>query len=443
MSNADQAVYVLMTEHFSLAKGLYYWGQDRFGSLIPALAHPLTYIMPSIWALTLVQMLSLFGAWWIWSKSLDRPLSKIVLAAAFWLPPLAFYSAVVIAQPYHILLLLWGLCIHLAKRESKLSWGLAGLTLGLSYWVSEVSIVLVGWMLIYYVQPSKWRRIIPMVLGALPGIALILAAKNNATRIPIYQQQMLVDFNEFTTGIARIFEGIIAHSLQMPISRWAAMTTHILLVVIAIILIIRTFRLLYKWMILRLEKSALDLAPAFLLFGLLALTLSSYWVYYHETSIRYFAMLYPLGIFFWLQTFDKKKSIPANLLVIAMMFTGVIDTFRLYTNLEIPENRMSFNEAKQFIVEENAVYIGDYWTVYMPGFWHPNKAYYFSHEDGYVRNSHQLKEVFKTDQKIFAIGDNWLESFPDTLNQFQRQFIKLEETENAGYQVARYEVVVR
>jgi hypothetical protein len=104
---------------------------------------------------------------------------------------------------------------------------------------------------------------------------------------------------------------------------------------------------------------------------------------------------------------------------------------------------MSFNEAKQFIVEENAVYIGDYWTVYMPGFWHPNKAYYFSHEDGYVRNSHQLKEVFKTDQRIFAIGDNWLESFPDTLNQFQRQFIKLEETENAGYQVARYEVVVR
>jgi hypothetical protein len=443
ISNSDQAIYVMMTQDFSLSKTLYYWGQDRFGSLLPALAHPLTYIMPAVWALTILQMLSLWGAWYIWSSFLQTHWQKIILAIALWIPPLAFYYSAVIAQPYHILLLLWGWALYLFPKQKTTAHLLAGFIISIAYWVSEMSIVLVIWWLISALFFAR-KKIPFAIIGAIPGILLILAAKKNATRIPLFSEKMLVSTQELGTSLERLWMGLLHEAFIFEIQRIAASLGHILLLVVFLFLIAYGVLKLFSWLKERTWESWLRLSPLVLLIGFFGLSMLSYWVYFHETAVRYFAMLYPLGVLAVLYLrIEKGKKVVYSVLTAAVVFGAVDAGYLLFTsNVVMPEDRMSITDARNFPVEENAVYFGNYWSVYMPGMFHAHKAHFFEEEGGSVRNQHQRKQVLHSGKRFFVIRNDWLDDFPEKLNQFGHDFQLVGEAQMHGkWEYAEYAIL--
>ncbi len=100
--NSDHAIHVLMAADFQLPRDLYYWGQDRLGSLLPMCAHWLGYILPihPLYLCSIVQYLFLGTGFLILSSFLqNRPL-KIALCALIFLPVNEYNGLILIGHPY-------------------------------------------------------------------------------------------------------------------------------------------------------------------------------------------------------------------------------------------------------------------------------------------------------------------------------------------------------
>src|ERR1035437_5805494 len=78
--NSDQAIHVLMANSISLPEDLYYWHQDRLGSMIPILASGLIKIfrIESIYAVTIVLYGMILATYYFFSKFLENAYSKLL-----------------------------------------------------------------------------------------------------------------------------------------------------------------------------------------------------------------------------------------------------------------------------------------------------------------------------------------------------------------------------
>ena len=99
--NADQAIHILMAERFDVARDAYYWGQDRLGSLLPALGAVLVALgVPSLDALAWVQLGVLLASGLVWLRLLRNPVLGALGFAAMLLPVFPFHESVAIGHPY-------------------------------------------------------------------------------------------------------------------------------------------------------------------------------------------------------------------------------------------------------------------------------------------------------------------------------------------------------
>ena len=173
--NSDRAIHVLMAYDFRIPDDLYFWGQDRLGSLVPLLAHGLVMLgLTPAMAVSIVHYGLLAVGVACLASLLTSPLHQMILALAWLLPSLAFKAVAAISQPYGPQFALIGLAIVavrplLAWRQpighwSRLGWltlfTLAGFG---SLWMSELSIVPIGLVAIilglHYVQCIQAQNI--------------------------------------------------------------------------------------------------------------------------------------------------------------------------------------------------------------------------------------------------------------------------------------------
>jgi hypothetical protein len=99
--NADQAIHILMAERFDVARDAYYWGQDRLGSLLPALGAVLVALgVPSLDALAWVQVGVLLATGLVWLRLLRNQVLGALGFAAILLPIFPFHESVSIGHPY-------------------------------------------------------------------------------------------------------------------------------------------------------------------------------------------------------------------------------------------------------------------------------------------------------------------------------------------------------
>ncbi|MCY7284016.1 MAG: hypothetical protein LH679_11360, partial [Cyanobacteria bacterium CAN_BIN43] len=153
--SADHAIHILMTHDLVLPDDLYFWGQDRLGSIVPIFAHGLLrlFSLPPVVAVSWAQYFFLLLGFLAFASLLNNPGLKVVFALVWFLPLGNFTRFVEISHPYGPQMAFVGLAIVFARQLSDKAESLqpfvrqlliSALTASwfISIWISDFSVVL-------------------------------------------------------------------------------------------------------------------------------------------------------------------------------------------------------------------------------------------------------------------------------------------------------------
>ncbi len=203
--SSDDGVSILMLHNFDIPKDLYYWGQDRYGSLVPLLGQPLLKVfdLPALTAESITHYLLLIVGFLGFATLFKSNLTKIVFAVVWFFPPMHMIDLLrnnlglqycligVVAFALHYLFAKGD--NPSLRRKHLLLLTATGSSI-LSIWVSDLSIVSVLLLLAIFILLNFKRRLIPtesvfrkmefyyIILGAILTALFIYYAKSNAEK---------------------------------------------------------------------------------------------------------------------------------------------------------------------------------------------------------------------------------------------------------------------
>jgi hypothetical protein len=152
-----------------------------------------------------------------------------------------------------------------------------------------------------------------------------------------------------------------------------------------------------------------------------AVIITSVWSYLNGVPRRYFVCNY---ISFWivfliiidnLKDFRYKKALYIFLLVTVLM--GGIGTMYNYKYVFPKTLRPTRETASEFKLYGKIGIIASYWNSYINSAVDPDNIVATPNDKSVIRKQSFVDSVFKQ-PKIFIIRDSWMETFPDTLEQF-------------------------
>ncbi|NEQ26141.1 MAG: hypothetical protein F6K28_45260, partial [Microcoleus sp. SIO2G3] len=320
--NSDNAVHVLMAYHLKLPDDLYYWGQDRLGSIVPILSHFLLKILPLpvVTVVSIVQYALLIFGYLCFASLLRHTVLHLALALVWFLPLRSFGVLNFIGQPYGPQMALVGAaCVAIDRRtqaktlHSKRLWlAIATTCLLLSLWISDFSIVilfLLGlwglWQLYRAGQTNlqlvRWDAAIVLLIAGL-GFAFIQFAKS--------QVSSRQNYGAFATPAQTI--DMIGRLLT---SIWRTMTFRADNPFLSLHSLLAIALLGYlSWAIAAHRQKVLQSVSHwfYLFLGTaivgLPLLLISFWVYRNGVNLRYFTVTY---VSLWLAVLFLIDSLPA------------------------------------------------------------------------------------------------------------------------------------
>ncbi len=88
--NSDEGVIVLMLHYFKFPHDLYFWGQDRYGAIVPLLGQVPCRIfgLSSLVSEAITHYLILIAGFFAFSAFIKSKINRILFAAVWFLPPL-------------------------------------------------------------------------------------------------------------------------------------------------------------------------------------------------------------------------------------------------------------------------------------------------------------------------------------------------------------------
>jgi hypothetical protein len=486
--NSDHAIHVLMTYHLKLPKDLYYWGQNRLGSIVPILAHLLIKSFPisPVEAVSYVQYVFLLIGFICFTSLFKHILSKIIFALVWFLPTTDFIELVNIGQPYAAQLCLIGLtilCIDQVLNHGKCwpAWrkqaaiAIATFSLMTALWVSDFTIVtlfLLGVMALRYTYQfyrnapiSSKEKLIAILPGFLnitfflfAGEVFINYAKENASRHQEYNtfNSVVITFEVLKTLITSLFQTLTFQTKDFFLSIQAIFA--VLFVLYAINLICRNQ-----------TRIVPNLSRWFYFFFIHAilgflLLICSNWVYINLISLRYFVVVYVTG---WLSALLFVEALEPKFLKQVYILLIVA---ALSSSLTLPPYVFSIQKARpriQALQDMQSLgkvgIIGDYWTAYLICSVNPKQLNCTSYDPRAstpclppgtpeqvmrrarrirgVRCSRCVSKVMKA-ETIYLVKNKWLQTFPPQTQQFGHCLIQIGEPKKiAGYTLAPYRKV--
>jgi hypothetical protein len=378
--NSDNAVHVLMAQDLKLPDDLYYWGQNRLGSLLPILSYFGVRILSlsPIVAVSYVQYLLMLIGFLSFSSILSSNFSKLTLALVWFLPAVTFLSTIELAHPYTPQFATIGCALAFMHQlniyKNNIFWQRALLVIGslislcLSLWVSEQSIIIV--LIVGYLIRGKCIALDTLekesnylnrsentcekkvdsinIIGnlirhlnyskifnftALIGVAFIIIAKISAT--PSYG---IFGINSLaiTWIVFQSVMKLIIQSITFSVDNWllslysvACFSLASFLIAISIIWIQKGWTKNFKFRTAIRQAFDSDLKWS-VLFGIntigsFLLLISSEWVYKNNIGIRYFSVVYLslwLAIIFYSDTISNISLKSARI--------GVVNSFKKY-----------------------------------------------------------------------------------------------------------------
>lgn len=430
--NSDHAIHVLMARDFSSFSDLYYWGQNRLGSLIPLLAHPLSYLFNPLVAVSIIQYVLIIGViFWLlfWVKSIYWRVALILL----WLFPTSFWSCqILIAHSYS------GQLFFLLSSFSLLSPKISRPYLSLicfilALWCSELSIAAFpAWLLLYYVnwkrcfqQKTDWKRLIIQLFFfsviSFTFIFFLLKVKSDLPDEKNYLTQTIVpEISMLKENISRTVSHYY-NSFSFS-GEWKVLLSsyvRALMILWPIAVIITFFSYLRNF---SLKKMKWELVWPITLFATFVVLMLSNYFHIMNSSNHYFS-IFPLVSLFWLAV--AKDGFYAKLkhyLVIYLLPLIIISSVYNFYSLQFTPHYKDSNRVNRIIISDfpfpeggKIGLVGNYWNSYLFGAIYPDQVVPTPYWGDQIRNFNMFFDALESDT-IVVIGKGWMESMKDSIN---------------------------
>ncbi|MBN2214330.1 MAG: hypothetical protein JW723_08800 [Bacteroidales bacterium] len=459
--NADDAVLVLMIHDFHLPGDIYYWGANRGGTIIPLIGQFFHKIMhlPALTSESLARyLIHVIGFLGLTSLFRSNPI-KIVFAVVWFLPPLRMLDVLKVSFAQQYALTGMAICLmsfiqtgsaqkHHLKHHLLLF--LIVILFIMSVWVSDLAVVTI--FIILFIQLvfdlKKDKTALHYALIRKPGFYYVISGLVAGGFFIFYAKRNAIYVNDYfgffdmtvITGAFKIFAGTMADLFLFRIKEpFTSLYTYLILIFLLFFLFkkkdIKYTGYQLKWTVVFL----LDLAVVF------TVIITSKWAYLNGIPRRYFVCNY---ISFWmvfLLTFESLKKIKyQRILYCLLMGTVMLGGLGTIYNFRYVSPRKLTPAAKTVSEFENLGKIGiiaEYWNSYLSSVTNPAMIKATPNDKSEVRNQRLVDSVFARPE-IYVIRDMWMESFPDTLEQFGYVLLKNgDEFRTGGCHVCNYKKI--
>lgn len=438
--NSDDAVSILMLHKLSLPDDLYYWGQDRYGSLIPVCgqffykAFQLSPVISESVTHYIFLILGFLG----FASFFKNSFTKLTFAIVWFFPP----AHMIDLLRYNIGLqcCLIGIAIGLLNSLNNSSalkksciYVLLILIFMSAVWVSELAFVSIILLLaILYFSSKKLKQnifrrweIYYVIAGTIVTFAFINYAKSHAVKVE--QFATFSSMNEIKTAISIFSKSISDLFLFNSEELFTSIYCWLLVAGILVLFFFVSSTLLRE---ITGSKRSNNMIVYFLIdaVAVLVIILISKWSFLNDVPRRYFiscyVSLWMCGLIMMENISSEKRKLLISKLVFAIVFIGGAGTIynMKFTGLSTLKPKLeTVRELEQF---GNIGIIGDYWNSYVNCVSNPDEIKATPYDaSGSVRNTDLAKEVFQQ-KSIYIIRDNWMNEFPDSLMQYNHLLVK-------------------
>ena len=462
--NNYQAIQVLMTPGWSFPGDLYVWGQDFSGSLVPFLSQMLCefYKFPPILAVSLMHFILLTAGFLALSTFFRSTINKLLLAIVWFFPPWHFIGHIVWVFGIQLSTFVIGLYLlkQFQKDYSKINKGIwlsAGcLAFIVSLWVSDLSAVSVILYCSLFIPPmiKKLRELgtksslfkkdyiyifMIILFWISAGVLFLIYARSRAFKTDAYHHPVFNNPGEFMVGLKAILHAIY-NSLTFSTGNFIeCLFTWVLIAGIPLTIHFSKGE--------QNHRNPIRSNPWFAFFFLnavvtLLVLVASHWVFLNGMDRRYFSLVYMsswIAFLFYTESGTSKNPVKRNSILFVVAITGALSSFYQFYIPRIVPSRIGILNELQSLGDFGMIASLD--NAYAAGCVAPDHIKATPNDKEPVRNFEIVKQTLNQPE-IYIAKNGWLKSFPDSINQFGRIFIKLGNSINrAGLDLCRYDLV--
>jgi hypothetical protein len=440
--NSDNGASILMIYYFKLPHDLYYWGLDRMGSLIQLVAQIFFkgFGFSALISEAITHYLILLAGYLAFSTFLKSNFYKIIFAIIWFFPPMRLIDVTQFAFGiYYGLIAIACYLFNLNEKgfiknnsyKHHLILILITLTLITAVWVSDMALISIFLLLMvqiyFYLKTNKLTLSIFKKLELYYGLAGILIgyffihyAKSIATNREDYS--VFSDLDTIKEVIVIFWNSLSDMLIFNANEPFTSVYTYFVILILGVVI--------FQFKNIKLKKPVNKWLLFFLLDAILVfiVIMVSKWTFLNGVPRRYFTCTYISLAFTVLLALDNLEIKITQVkiiktIVLTTVFIGGIGT--LYNIKYIWPKIMTprVEVVKEFERLGKIGIISEYWNSYITSCGNPDLIKATPNDESIVRSYDIVEEVFQQ-KNIYVIRDMWLQTFPDTLNQFGHVLIK-------------------
>lgn len=443
--NSDHAVIVLMAADYHVPDNLFFWGQDRYGSIVPLLSQPLILLgLSAIWATSIIQYSILFAGFLAATSFIRSRFLQVCLAIIWFFPPAHFLDWLGFYAGLEYALFFIGFyfirkrrqMLNLTKLKRFVYTVIASLCLIMAVWVCDIALVSIGLFvaiqfLFYFkkqlpffktISIQDLGRVLGYAIAFVIGCLFINYAKGESShRIDYVLLMPFSDWGKTWTILLSSLSDFFLFKANEPFT-----SVYLYFVVILIAVIIYNYsRTIFK-LLRENEWLAFFLADAIIVTTVL---MCCNFTLENNVPRRYFTFFYIGASMSFLMVLDN-LHVASNVLdrmqyflLSACCVAGVGGLYNLkYVWPQHLEPRTE--QIRELDSLGKCGIIGDYWNSYIYMCMNPDsiKATPYMYEQ--IRNHALRKETFEQEE-LYLARDMWMDNFPDTVKVQSDTLVKI------------------
>lgn len=423
--HSDHAIHVLMSYYLDLPADLYYWGQDRLGSLLPIISHIFVKLGTDPFITTaVVNQVILTVACVSMIGLLKDIFSKIIFTIIWFFPPIWFNELLLPGHPDSLQIGIIAVIISLTNNLTEESdfkkfasrYLLILLLTSLSLWIAESSIVTLIFPA-YLLYRSRTFQTKGRFFSLVFITSLFYAV--SATAI-MYAKEQAIQMEGYSklNSIVQILDHVILIVSNIITASVSGMAELIFVLVFTVILV---FVVLNNLSTRSSETFQFTITVSLLL---LSISIISAWVFENGGAARYFTGSFYFALTAFLIHLNEKPVINAQYSKSLILILAAATLITEMQNAENDSPHATYKRLKTYTEGMRSLsVIGDYWHSYNIAAIDPSRIIATPHDKSHSRSELMKRKVLLADT-IYAIKDYWLESFPDTLSQYGNRYKK-------------------
>ncbi len=270
-------------------------------------------------------------------------------------------------------------------------------------------------------------------------ILVVLKLKTYATGVS-QQFASINTLSEIKEAINMVIGGII-HLLDFRENFYVCAGAWVMLLffLLAIVLLIKNIRSIITFKDFWLNFFLADFT------GIMLVIFLSHWVYLNQMGYWYFVAPYISCLLFILISIDRSSILNNKIVFIGTLLCTLIINISPITKIysQYGEYRSTASYVRELNQLGEIGIIADFWDSYKLSIANPKQIKSTPHQDSDVKNPSIVHSVI-LQPKLFISRDMWMDSFPDTLNQFGFLLIKKGNPFSlAGSNLCEYKVLLK